>query len=128
MYDELYLHAYIIRNNINIKNSKNIIKNVYNKNIFSILINIFFKNCTNVIFVIFVIACIFQQIRIIKTSHYIYFVQIFYFIFICCILRDICIIKKKREHIKQIKRKTYKRLTPLGLIDVLYCDIKVYKN
>ncbi|SPJ13046.1 aminophospholipid transporter, putative [Plasmodium sp. DRC-Itaito] len=125
IYDELYLHTYIIRNNINIKNSKNIINNMYNKNILSILINIFFKNCTNIIFVIFLIACIFQQIRIIRTSHYLYFMQTFYFIFICCILRDICIINKKREHIKQIKRKTYKRLTPLGLIDVLYCDIKV---
>ncbi|KYN96271.1 putative aminophospholipid transporter [Plasmodium gaboni] len=125
IYDELYLHTYIIRNNLNIKSRMNIINNMYNRNILSIFINIFFKNCTNIIFIIFLIACIFQQISIIKTSHYLYFLQTFYFIFICCIIRDMCIVNKKTEHMKQIKRKTYKRLTPLGLIDVLYCDIKV---
>ncbi|CRG94883.1 aminophospholipid transporter, putative [Plasmodium gallinaceum] len=124
VYDEKSVKTYLIKNNISFKETVNQIY-AFHKNKYQLIFHVIFSRFKNIFFLIFLILCLLQQIRIIRTSNYVYFVISFYFLFIFCILKDIHLIIQKIKNENNINNKNYKRVTHVGLVEVKYSNIKV---
>ncbi|GAW82399.1 hypothetical protein, conserved [Plasmodium gonderi] len=125
-YEKQCVKTYYVENCTPLKSTNNRENSsVHYKNRHHLIFHVISNRLTNFYFFAFFTSFLLQQIPIFRASNYTYFALSFCFLFVFSVFKDIHTIAKRIQLERAVNEKTCKRVTPLGLVDVPFDEVKV---